>query len=82
MLQQEHSGDYVVATGESHSVRDLCEMAYGLIGLDWRDWVTTSPSEMRPAEVPDLCGNPARIEALGWKRRHTFRSLIYDMVTA
>jgi GDPmannose 4,6-dehydratase len=80
MLQQDKPGDYVVATGQSNSVRDLCALAYGLVDLDWRDWVETSAAELRPAEVPDLCGDPRRIEALGWKRKHTFHSLIKDMV--
>lgn len=82
MMQQETPGDYVVATGESHSVRDLCALAYSLADLDWQEWVETSASELRPAEVPDLRGDPSRIEALGWKRKHTFRSLIEEMVTS
>lgn len=80
MLQQPEPGDYVVATGESHSVRDLCELAYGIAGLDWTEWVETSSAYLRPAEVPDLRGDPSRIEALGWKRRYTFHSLIKEMV--
>lgn len=82
MTQQDAPGDYVVATGESHSVRDLCALAYSLADLDWREWVETSASEYRPAEVPDLRGDPSRIEALGWERKHTFRSLIEEMVTS
>lgn len=73
-------GDYVVATGTSYSVRDLCRIAYSYAGLTWEDWVAVSPCEMRPADVPDLCGNPARIEALGWKRDHSFNYLITEMV--
>jgi GDPmannose 4,6-dehydratase len=80
MLQQDEPGDYVVATGESHSVRELCQLAYGYAQLDWRDWVESSCSEFRPAEVPDLRGNPAKIEALGWKRKYAFRDLIEEMV--
>ena len=80
MLQQDEPGDYVVATGESHSVRDLCAMAYGVVDLDWRDWVETSTAEYRPAEVPDLRGDPSLMEGLGWRRKHSFRSLISEMV--
>jgi GDPmannose 4,6-dehydratase len=80
MMQQDMPGDYVVATGKSHTVRELCHYAYSYVGLNWQDWVETSPSEMRPADVPELCGNPEKITALGWKREYDFPSLIREMV--
>jgi GDPmannose 4,6-dehydratase len=79
-LMLQHGGDYVVATGQSHSVRDLCATAYSSAGLDWNEWVATDPKFIRPAEVPDLRGDPSRIEALGWKREYDFDSLIGEMV--
>src|SRR5207249_5555695 len=51
MLQQEQPDDYVIATGETHSVRDFCELAFGTLGLDWRQYVVTDPAFTRPAEV-------------------------------
>jgi GDPmannose 4,6-dehydratase len=79
-LMLQHGGDYVVATGQSHSVRDLCSAAYSSAGLDWNEWVATDPKFERPSEVPDLRGDPSRMEALGWKREYDFSSLIGEMV--
>lgn len=80
-LALKHGGEYVVATGESHSIRDLCEYAYGLAGLNWQYWVETDKQFLRPAEVPDLVGSPKKIEQLGWKREYDFKRLIEDMYT-
>lgn len=79
-LALQHGGEFVVATGESHSVRDLCETAYSAAGLDYREWVQTDTALMRPSEVPDLRGNPAKIEALGWTREYDFTRTIKEMV--
>jgi GDPmannose 4,6-dehydratase len=83
MLQQDRAEDYVVATGVSHSVRDLVEIAFGHVGLDWRQHVRTDPKLMRPAEVDHLIGNAGKArEVLGWTPTVDFRALIGMMVDA
>src|SRR3546814_16757851 len=69
MLQQDTPDDYVVATGETHSVRRFCEIAFGHVGLNYEDHVTLNEKFMRPAEVDLLIGDPSKAEnVLGWKR--------------
>ena len=63
MLQQAEPDDYVVATGEKHSVRELCELAFGHVGLDWQDHVETDPALLRPAEVNTLRGDASKARA-------------------
>lgn len=83
MLRQDEPRDFVVATGQSHSVKDLCEAAFAVAGLNWRDHVRTAPNLFRPAEVPDLCGDASEIrETLGWVPRTGFRELVDLMVSA
>ena len=83
MLQQDEPRDFVVATGETRSVRDFCEAAFGVLGLNWMDYVRTDPKFERPAEVPDLRGDATRIrEALGWAPKTTFAELVEGMVRA
>jgi GDPmannose 4,6-dehydratase len=83
MLQQEKADDYVVATGISHSVRQLVEAAFGHVGLDWREYVRTDPTLLRPAEVDYLIGNPAKARAvLGWEPTVDFNALVAMMVEA
>lgn len=83
MLQQDQPDDYVLATGQSHSVREFAEAAFSCVHLDWQDYVEVDEAFMRPAEVPDLRGDPRKaMEILGWKRTHTFRSLVEDMIEA
>ncbi len=83
MLQQDAPDDYVVATGETHSVRRFCEIAFGHAGLNWEDHVTVDQKFMRPAEVDLLIGNPAKAEkVLGWQRRTSFEELVTMMVDA
>jgi GDPmannose 4,6-dehydratase len=83
MLQQEKADDYVVATGISHSVRQLVEAAFGHVGLDWREYVRTDPTLLRPAEVDLLIGNPAKARAvLGWEPTIDFNALVAMMVEA
>jgi GDPmannose 4,6-dehydratase len=83
MLQQDEPGDYVVATGETHSVRRFCEIAFGHVGLSWEDHVKTDEKFMRPAEVDLLIGDPAKAEkVLGWKRKCSFEDLVTMMVDA
>ena len=83
MLQQDRADDYVIATGASHSVRDLVETAFSHAGLDWREHVRTDPALMRPAEVEHLVGDPSRAAAeLGWRPSVDFAGLIRMMVDA
>jgi len=81
-LALKHGGDYVVATGETHSVKELCETAYRLVGEYWTDWVVTDPILIRPTEVPILKGDSSKIRALGWKPEYTFETTIQDMIDA
>jgi len=81
MLQQETPDDYVVATGQTWSVRDFCEIAFAHVNLDYRDYVVTDPKFLRPAEVDLLLGEPDKArKVLGWKHRHTFEQLVCSMV--
>lgn len=82
MLQQDKPGDYVLATGETHSVKDFLELAFKQVGIDdWQPYVKQNPAFMRPAEVDILLGNPAKAESvLGWKRQVDFESLVKMMV--
>ena len=83
MLQQEQADDYVVATGETHSVREFCELAFGQVGLDYRDYVVQDERFMRPAEVDLLIGSPAKArERLGWAPKTSFAELVRMMVEA
>jgi GDPmannose 4,6-dehydratase len=81
MLQQPDPRDYVVATGESHSVREFCEMAFSLVGLDPREHVNVDPRYFRPAEVESLQGDPEEtFAALKWRPRTTLAALVKEMV--
>jgi GDPmannose 4,6-dehydratase len=82
MLQQDQPGDYVLATGETHSVKEFLELAFKAAGIDnWQPLVKKNPAFMRPAEVDILLGNPAKAEAkLGWKRKVDFPGLVKLMV--
>jgi GDPmannose 4,6-dehydratase len=84
MLQQDEARDYVIATGEAHSVRECCEVAFDEAGLDdFEQYVTIDPAFVRPAEVDHLIGSPAKAEAeLGWKPQTSFEELIRLMTRA
>ena len=83
MLQQDTPDDYVVATGETHSVRELVQVAFAHVGLDWEQHVTLDPRYMRPAEVDLLVGDAGRAEReLGWKAQVGFTELVQMMVDA
>ena len=83
MLQHDQSGDYVVATGEAHSVRDFCEKAFGHAGLDWEKHVRTDPRYLRPAEVNFLRGDASKVKRLlGWEPTVRFDDLVALMVDA
>lgn len=73
MLQQEQPDDYVVATGETHSVREFLELAFGHVGLNWQDYVEFDPRYLRPTEVDLLLGDPTKAKTvLGWQPSVTF----------
>ena len=83
MLQQDQPGDYVIATGETHSVEEFLAEAFGHVDLDWRDYVVQDPRFMRPAEVDLLVGDPTKAgRVLGWEPTITFRELVRMMVDA
>ncbi len=83
MLQQDRPGDYVVATGETHSVREFCEVAFSCAGLSWEDHVVVDERFLRPAEVDLLVGDPTKARAsLGWSPRVGFAELVEMMVNA
>jgi GDPmannose 4,6-dehydratase len=73
--------DYVMATGEAHSVREFCEAAFAHVGLDYRDYVIIDPRFYRPAEVDVLLGDYSKIKkAIGWEPTVTFKELVVRMV--
>lgn len=81
MLQQDEPDDFVVATGETHSVREFCELAFTRVGLDYRNYVTVSDEFFRPSDVNLLLGNPAKARRiLGWKSSVTLHQLVEMMV--
>jgi len=83
MLQQNEPEDYVVGTGETHSVRELCEVAFGYLGIDYRDYVVSDPKFYRPAEVDQLVADPRKARRkLGWEPTISFEELVKMMVDA
>ncbi len=83
MLQQDKPDDYVIATGESYSVRDCLDVSFGALGLDWNKYVELDPRYLRPTEVDHLRGDMTKArEKLGWKPKVTFQELISMMVKA
>lgn len=83
MLQQDVPDDYVIATNETHSVREFLEEAFSYVGLNWQDYVEYDARYNRPAEVDLLIGDPAKAAAkLGWKPKTTFKELVHIMVDA
>ena len=83
MVQQPQGDDYVVATGVSHTVRELCELAFGHVGLDHRDFVDIDPRYYRPTEVDFLLGDPSKAKRqLGWEPRTSFEELVKLMMEA
>lgn len=83
MLQQDSPDDYVVSTGQTHEVRRFCDLAFGHVGLDYRDYVVMDERFMRPAEVDLLIGDPAKAKAqLGWQVETSFEELVVSMVDA
>jgi GDPmannose 4,6-dehydratase len=83
MLQQDKPDDYVIATGETHSVQEFCEEAFGLVGLNWQEYVELDKRYLRPAEVDILIGDAARAKKqLGWEPKVKFKELVKIMVEA
>ncbi|MEN8145861.1 MAG: GDP-mannose 4,6-dehydratase [Gemmatimonadota bacterium] len=83
MLQADEPEDFVIATGETHSVREFLDAAFGVIDVDWNDYVRIDPRYERPSEVDLLVGDPTRArEKLGWESKVTFRELVQIMVEA
>ena len=83
MLQQEKPDDYVIATGETHSVREFVEESFGYAGLDWKKHVVIDEKYFRPAEVDLLLGDPAKAKkVLGWEPKVGFKALVKLMVDA
>ncbi|MCL6512612.1 MAG: GDP-mannose 4,6-dehydratase [Anaerolineae bacterium] len=83
MLQQDRPDDYVLATGETHSVRELCEAAFGYLGLNWEEHVVVDPKYYRPAEVDLLIGDASKAgRVLGWEPQVSFEQLVRMMVDA
>lgn len=81
MLQHEHPDDYVIASGETHSIRELLDEAFGYLDLNWDKYVIQDKKYMRPAEVDLLLGDPSKAKKeLGWKPKHKFRDIIREMV--
>ncbi len=83
MLQHDHADDYVIATGETHSVREFCQVAFDTVGLDWEQYVVIDPRFYRPAEVDLLVGDPTKAgRILHWEPTVTFQQLVRIMVDA
>lgn len=83
LLQGDEPDDVVVATGTTHTVEELCEVAFRLVGLQWRDYVVSDPALYRPSEVHRLCGNPEKAQRiLGWRPKTSFEDLIVNMLNA
>ena len=83
MLQQDEPDDFVVCTGETHSVREFCELAFSRLGLDWQDYVVVDEAFLRPTEVDLLVGDSSKAaEHLGWKHQTGFADLVAMMVDA
>jgi len=82
MVQRDEPEDLVVASGESHSVREFCELAFAEVGLDYRDYVIQDEKFYRPAEVEHLIGDSSKArEALGWEPQYTFQELVREMIS-
>jgi GDPmannose 4,6-dehydratase len=83
MLQEPEPDDFVIATGEMHSVRELCAVAFGLVGLDWERHVEVDERYLRPTEVDELCGDSSKAsKVLGWRPRTSFEELVAIMLEA
>ena len=83
MLQQDTPDDYVIATGETHSIKELLEVAFGALDMNYEDYVVIDPQFVRPAEVDLLLGSPEKAKRqMGWEPTVTFEGLVHMMVEA
>ena len=83
MMQQDNPDDYVLATGETHTIREFCEEAFGYVGLDYKDYVEVDPRYFRPSEVDLLIGDPSKAKkVLNWEPKVKFRELVKIMMDA
>ena len=83
MLQQSRADDFVIATGETHSVREFCSVAFGHVGLDYNEWISVDPKLLRPADVETLTGDCSKArQVLGWQNRVSWKDLVVEMVEA
>ena len=81
MMQNDKPGDWVVSTMKTHSVREMCELVFNHLGLDYKDYVTQNPKFLRPEELPYLKGDSTKIRTeLGWKPTYTFKGMMEEMV--
>jgi len=80
IMQQDTPGDWVVATGETRSVRDMCEYVFTKLGLDYKEYVVQNEKFLRPEELPYLKGDSTKIRELGWKPEYTFESMMDEMI--
>ena len=80
MLQEDEPGDWVVSTMQTHSVREMCELVFNYLDLDYKEYVIQNPKYMRPEELPYLKGDSTKIRTeLGWKPKYSFKELMYEM---
>lgn len=80
LLMQHEPDDYVLATGQMHTVREFCDMAFKRVGMSYQDWVKVDPQFYRPLEVNALCGDASKARKLGWKPEISFEELVSEMV--
>jgi GDPmannose 4,6-dehydratase len=80
ILNHDEADDFVVSTMETHSVREMCELVFKYLDLDYRDYIEQNPKFMRPEELPYLKGDSTKIrETLGWKPDYTFEAMMHEM---
>ena len=83
MLQQQRGGDFVIDTGESHSLEEFAAAAFGFLGLDWREHADVSPALIRPTDIAEGLGNAAKARSvLGWSPQYKMRDVVKAMVEA
>ena len=80
ILQQDQPGDWVVATGETRSVRDMCKYVFESLGMNYQEYVVQNQKFLRPEELQYLKGDSSRIRSLGWKPEYTFESMMDEMI--
>jgi GDPmannose 4,6-dehydratase len=83
MMQQDEPDDFVISTGDTHSIKELCEAAYGYVGLDWKDYIEVDPRFVRPTETGPLVGDATKAKkVLGWTPKTSFKELVQLMVNS